>query len=273
MQQHAGEANFVVDNWSSSPGDVEKVLELSKSCKAEQIVYLSSALNLYKQNDKSLVGEDEAVDEESPFRKAELAYIAGGLPYTIVRSQYVHGGEQSPVLEYLVNRLVRGMHIPLPLHGDQLLSLTHVNTLGELISSCLGQSAAMKQTFNCGGHSFITYKGLCEKINMAIASAEGSAVADEVKYLYFEPKLFDVDTGGDPYPLGRTSCLLSSSRAADALGWACWESSDQDFGKAISAIISRRETAPGSDFKHFMHDLEIIASKDVEFTFDYDFLN
>ena len=271
LKQHAGDANFIVDNWSSSSEDVEKVLEIGRSCRVEQVVYLSSALNLYKQTDKSPIREEEDVDEESHFRKMELTYASADLLFTVIRSQYVYGGEQSPTLEYIVNRLVRGMHVPLPLHGDQLLSLTHVSDLGTLISATLGKSAAMKQTFNCGGQSFITYKGLCDKVQRVISSNE-EGHANEPKYMYFEPKLFDVETGGDPYPLGRTSCILSSKKAEETLGWTPNFENDKDFEKHLSALIGQRETAHDPDFKHFMHDLEIIASKDVDFTFNYDFI-
>ena len=164
------------------------------------------------------------------------------------------------------------MYVPLPLHGEQLLSLTHVNDLGSLISLALGQSVAMNEIFNCGGHSFITYKGLCEKVLATIAKNSDNETVDEVKYMYFEPKLFDVETGSDPYPLGRTSCILSSNKATDILGWTPASFNEENFRKEVLALIGRRNTAHGTDFKHFMHDLEIIASKDIDFTFNYDFM-
>lgn len=267
LKQYSGEAAYVIDNWSSSLEDASMVIELSKNCKAGQVVHLSCATDLYKAADISPLGENENIDEERESRKIELAFAAGEVPTTVVRCQYVHGGEQSPVLEYLVARLTRSMHIPLPLHGEQLLSLTHVNDLGGLISLCLGQSAAMKQTFNCAGDTFITYKGLCERVNSALGGAE------DIKYLYFEPKLFDVDTGGDPYPLGRSSSLLSSARAKSILGWSPSHDVNDDLDIEILRIASKEESTDGPTLKHFMHDLEIIASKDIEFTFDYDFIN
>ena len=121
------------------------------------------------QNDKSPVREDEDVNIESMIMKTELAYTSSALPFTVIRNQYVYGGDQSPFLEYIINRLVRGMHVPLPLHGEQLLSLTHANDLGSL-TLALGQSVAMNEIFNCGGQFlFITYKGLCEKVLATIA--------------------------------------------------------------------------------------------------------
>ena len=71
------------------------------------MVYLSPALNLYMQNDKSPVREDEDVNIESMIMKTELAYTSSALPFTVIRNQYVYGGDQSPFLEYIINRLVR----------------------------------------------------------------------------------------------------------------------------------------------------------------------
>jgi hypothetical protein len=47
--------------------------------------------------------------------------------------------------------------------------------------------------FNCGSDEFISYQGLCTLIHDSIGNA-----AEDRKYLYYEPKLFDKwdGTGG-----------------------------------------------------------------------------
>jgi nucleoside-diphosphate-sugar epimerase len=269
--------NYVIDNWSQNEEQAAKMVEFGRGCKVDQIVHLSPARDLYAPTEISPVTEDRALNKNCASAIVERVILSAPVSSsTVIRWMYVHGGgEGSPLLEYIVERLARGMHIPLPLHGEQLLSTTHISDLGGAISACLGEAAAGGAVINCAGRSSITYKGLCEKVRAAMHACTGtdtgSGTSEDLNYLYFEPRLFDLPTGDNEYPLGRGSCILSGAKASSLLGgWRATHDLDEGLQAEVSAILRKRETATPNP-REFMHDLEIIASKDVEFTFDYDF--
>lgn len=258
--------DFLIDNWSSSVEKAAKTIELGKDCKADHIVHLSPAMDLYTPTEINPITEDSSVNSECDASNVEAVFTGSDAPVTVIRWQYVHGGEKSPLLEYLIERIARDMHIPLPLHGEQLLSMTHISDLAGLVSSCLGETAAKKQIFNCGGERYLTYQGLCNMVKESLGTSE------DLKYLYFEPKLFNVPTDSVAYPFGRSTSLLSTSKAQSNLDWKPSYDLERGLKEEVSSILRNRDTAGTPDPREFMKDMEIIASKDVEFTFDYPFL-
>ncbi len=259
--------NYVIDNWSNTVEKAIKTVELGKDCKAEQIVHLSPAMDLYSSSEIVPIAEDGRVDETSASSNVEAVFGDADSPSTVIRWQYVHGGEKSPLLEYLVERIVRNMHIPLPLHGEQLLSMTHVTDLAGLVTSCVGESSAMKETFNCAGDKYLTYQGLCNMVKEVLDTSE------DLRYLYFEPKLFNLPTETIAYPFGRSTSLLSTSKAKSVLGWGPAYNLEKGIKAEIASILMNKETIDTPDPRAFIKDMEIIASKDVDFTLEYPFLS
>lgn len=259
--------DFLVDNWSSNVEKATQILDLGKQCQTERIVHLSPAMNLYKTTEINPIPENSEIHSECENANVEAMFIGSDVPFTVIRWQYVHGGEKSPLLEYLIERIARDMHVPLPLHGEQLLSMTHVSDLAGLVSSCMRESAAKNEIFNCGGEKYITYQGLCSMVKDILDTS------DDVKYLYFEPKLFDVPTKSVAYPFGRSSSLLSTSKALSKLDWKPSHNFESGLKEEVNYILRNRDTASTPDPRAFIKDMEIIASKDVEFTLDYPFLS
>ena len=215
----AAKFDYVVDNWSKSEANAATVVGLAKACGAKQLVFVSSG-GMYKGTPAGVMPlVEESAVKENDARKVELAVEASAVPFTFVRPQYIYGPKSSKrYLDFFLGRVVRGVPIPLPLHGEQLLSLTHVDDAAALIALTLGHPAALGQVFNCASDRLTTYRGLCE----ALHDLNGSP-ADKRKYLYYEPKDFDHWDGGsvvEEFPFRRETFVVSPSKAKQLLGFA-----------------------------------------------------
>jgi nucleoside-diphosphate-sugar epimerase len=89
--------------------------------------------------------ETDPVKENDP-RKVELAVQASGVPYTFLRPQYIYGPNANKrYLDFFIGRAARKLPIPLPLHGEQLVCLTHIEDVCSLIATTLGDERAKNQ--------------------------------------------------------------------------------------------------------------------------------
>ena len=83
---------------------------------------------------------------------------AAGLPYTFLRPQYIYGPKSNKrYLDYFLGRALRKIHIPLPLHGEQLVALTHEEDVAALIAATLANPKAINQVDNYWADCFLTY--------------------------------------------------------------------------------------------------------------------
>ena len=153
--------DYVVDNWSKNEENAATVIELAKAVGSKQLVFVSSG-GMYKGGGVMPCTETSEV-KTNDARKIELAVVASQLPYTFVRPQYIYGPKSNKrYLDFFLGRVHRQLPIPLPLHGDQLLSLTHIEDAAQLVALSIGQPQAINQVFNCGTDRYITYSGLCQ---------------------------------------------------------------------------------------------------------------
>lgn len=75
-----------------------------------------------------------------------IILIILGTPFTFLRPQYIYGPNANKrYLDFFIGRAARKLPIPLPLHGEQLVCLTHVEDVASLIATTLGEPKAMKQ--------------------------------------------------------------------------------------------------------------------------------
>jgi hypothetical protein len=67
------------------------------------------------------------------------------------KHQYIYGPltNKRDYLDWFFDRLARDRPLPLPLHGDQLTTLTHVEDVAALLGSVVDNPKAVNQVFNC----------------------------------------------------------------------------------------------------------------------------
>lgn len=258
--------DYVVDNWSKSEADASFVVNIAKQGQASQYLFISSA-GMYKGGGVMPMLETDPVKSNNGARTVEVAVEASGVPFTFLRPQYIYGPQSSKrYLDYFIGRAFRKLHIPLPMSGEQLLSLTHVEDVASLISTALGNPKAMNQVFNCGTDRYVTYKGLCQMVHAALGNAP-----EDCKHLYYEPKLFDKWDGTEimEFPFRRETFVVAPTKAKLQLGWQPKHRLQEDLDAEVADYTARGATAEKWGLEQLKYDLEIIASKDQNFMFTY----
>jgi nucleoside-diphosphate-sugar epimerase len=261
--------DYVIDNWSKNSANATFVCDIAKNTKAQQYVFISSA-GMYKNSNLAPLIETDPV-KENDARKVEITVSASGIPYTFLRPQYIYGPKSSKrYLDFFIGRAYRKLITPLPLHGDQLVCLTHIEDVSTLISATLGKDVAKGQIFNCGTDKSISYKGLAKIIHTALGND-----ASDMRFMYYEPKDFDKwdGSGVQEFPFRRETFITSPSKAKMLLGWTPRHRIEDH----IAADIKEYEELGGFKEKwgveEVKYDLEVIASKDSSFSFTYPFFD
>jgi len=222
--------DYVVDNWSKTEANAATVIGLAKASAAKQLLFVSSG-GMYKGGGVMPCTEESEV-KLNDARKVELAVVASDLPHTFVRPQYIYGPKSNKrYLDFFLGRVHRAVPIPLPLHGEQLLSLTHIDDAAALVALAVGHPAALNQVFNCASDRFVTYRGLCEALHDANATP-----AEKRKYLYYEPKDFDQWDGStvQEFPFRRETFVVAPSKAKLLLGFRPTHSLVQDLAEELA---------------------------------------
>ena len=212
----SGKFDYVVDNWSKKADNAAHVIDLAKSCGAQQLLFVSSG-GMYKGGGVMPCTESSDI-KTNDARSIELAVEASKLPFTFVRPQYIYGPKSNKrYLDFFLGRVHRKVPVPLPLHGEQLLSLTHIDDACQLIARAVGNPSALNQVFNCGTDRYITYSGLCNALHDIYATPN-----EERSFLYYEPKDFDKWDGNtlQEFPFRRETFIVSPSKAKHVLGFA-----------------------------------------------------
>lgn len=64
--------------------------------------------------------------------------------------QYIYGPltNKRDYLDWFFDRVARGRTLPLPKHGDQFTTLTHVEDIASLLASVVDNAKAVNQIFN-----------------------------------------------------------------------------------------------------------------------------
>ena len=215
----------IVDNWSKDVNDVKKCLQLAKSAGVKQYIFISSA-GMYQPSAQMPLVEADLV-KINDARKIELEIIKSDVPFTFMRPQYIYGPTCSKrYLDYFIGRSIRGLPVPVPLHGDQLVCLTHEQDTAALIASAIGNPAALQETFNCGSDRYISYRNLVGAIHKVTAPHRSPASTTEEEV--HEPRILSYDPSAYPhwdgsgvqvFPFRSETFVASSSKAQRLLGW------------------------------------------------------
>ena len=262
--------DYVIDNWSKSVENAALVMDIAKSSEAKQHVFISSA-GMYKSSGKMPIEETDPV-KENDARKIELAVMKGDVPFTFLRPQYIYGPKANKrYLDYFIGRAARKLPIPLPLHGEQLVCISHIEDVCSLIAAAVGADKALNEVFNCGTNRFISYKGLSDIIHTTL---ENDLEAD-AKYLFYEPDDFNHwdGSGAMEFPFRRDTFIINTNKAVTTLGWSPKRSILADVKEQVSLYKEAGGLKSHWGLQELRYDLEVIASKDSTFMFTYPFFD
>lgn len=261
--------DYIIDNFSKG-STVETFISLAKASQVQQYLFISSA-GMYKGEGAMPMLETEPV-KANDVRDAELAIEASGLAFTFLRPQYIYGPRASKrYLDHFLGRAYRKLHIALPLHGEQLVSLTHVSDVCSLIASALGHPAALNEVFNCVTDRVVGYRSLAEQCHKAFGNSD-----DDVKFLYYDPDEFSSWKSSDPlvrFPFRSQTFIASPSKAKRVLGWRPRRDVLSDLAEEARAYEATGGRRQKWGLDQLRYDLEVVASKDYTFMFTYPFFD
>jgi len=257
----------VIDNWSKKPEDFEFVKSVVGD-KLDRYLFVSSAGMYVQGAGLHPHTETDAVKDGNGARNVELAVESSGIPYTFMRPQYIYGPKASKrYLDYYIARAARKLPIPLPLSGEQLVCLSNVGDVCSMIANAVGNDAAKNEIFNCATDKFITYKGLGDMINDMVGNK-----AEDNKYYFYEPKDFNFEKGST-FPFRRDTFIVGVDKAKTKLGWTSKHSLENDVKDLVATHMNGSGIKEEWGKDQLTPDLEIMASKDASFAFDYSFLD
>ena len=293
--------DYIVDNWSKNTANATFGVNLAKDTDAKQYIFISSA-GMYKGSGKVPHDENDPV-KENDARKVEMTVLDSNIPYTFLRPQvvsmsdhtlhasffislinfrcipasvhlqYIYGPKANKrYLDYFIGRAARKLPIPLPLHGEQMICLSHIEDVCSLIASSIGHDNAMNQIFNCGTKRYMTYRGLSDRIHEVL----GNDMDVDAKYLFYEPKDFDTwkdSTGAMEFPFRRDTFITTPSKASLLLDWEPQHLLHDDIVEQIELYKQLGGLDKPWGVEELQRDLEIIASKDCHFMFTYPFFD
>ncbi|KAJ1431846.1 hypothetical protein B484DRAFT_448158 [Ochromonadaceae sp. CCMP2298] len=262
-------ADYIVDNWSKRPENAAWAIGIAKASNAKQLMFISSA-GMYKPDGVTPHTETDSVKTNDP-RTVELAVQESGVPYTFMRPQYLYGPKISKrYLDFFIARVTRSLPMPLPLSGEQLVALTHIEDCASLLAAAVGHPAALNEVFNCGTDRYVSYKGICDMVHDTLGTP-----AEERKFMYYDPKDFVhwKGSGAQVFPFRRDTFTTTPSKAKLLLGWAPKHLFTEDVGAEVADYQGSKDAAVEWDAEFLKHDMEVLASKHFEFMYTYAFFD
>mmetsp|Transcript_5943 Transcript_5943/g.17009 ORF Transcript_5943/g.17009 Transcript_5943/m.17009 type:complete len:356 (-) Transcript_5943:1182-2249(-) len=172
------------------------------------------------------------------------------VPYTVFQPQYLYGDYCAKDCEqWFIDRIVRDRPVLLPSPGDQLVNISHVADLGDMLSRVPGNEAAKKQHFNLVSGRAISHSGLVE----AIAKQLGKT--PEIKL--FDPKKHasNMKAIGYPFRPGHFYAVADKARAL-----LQWQPSHDFLGDVEEQVRVYKEQGRDQKDIDFSADDELLAS-------------
>ncbi|CAM9117111.1 unnamed protein product [Ectocarpus sp. 13 AM-2016] len=211
---------------------------------------------MYKDSDEVPFTECSDV-KESGQRQVEKYVADLGLPWTSFRPQYIYGPltNKRDYLDWFFDRVVHGLEfIPLPLHGDQLVALTHAEDVASMLASVVGNERAVNQVFNCASDRYITYNGLFREVGKVAKPA-----VSKMAY-YYEPRDYDLKKGW--FPFRNNHFVVNSEKAKRLLGWSPKHTITDDLAEYFEGYKAAGKV---EDEPNFNKDDEINMSWNMEY--------
>ena len=209
--------DYVWDNASKGPeGAGKAVADCAKQWSVKLYNYVSSAGMYTPAADGNFPMPEDSTPIKVTSGQALFDQYAVdlGLPLVSFRPQYIYGPKANKYdyIDYYFDRLVRGLPVPIPGDGTQLVSLTNSEDVAALLASSLNDEAAAveQRFFNCGTDQLVSY----DDVAYICADAAGFA-KDDVKIEHYDGDLF----GKGNFPFRLTNFYVAPDTAKAKLGW------------------------------------------------------
>jgi nucleoside-diphosphate-sugar epimerase len=157
----------------------------------KQYVFMSSA-GVYLKSDEMPHLERDPVDPKSRHKgklDSENCLKELGLPWCSFRPTYICGPQNyNPVERYFFERVDAGRPVCIPMHGQHLTGLGHVEDLAVAMVNIIGrEDRTTGKVYNIQNTQAVTFDG--------VAKAAGKVLGKEVEIIHYNPKEFTFPEG------------------------------------------------------------------------------
>lgn len=157
----------------------------------KQYVFMSSA-GVYLKSDEMPHLERDPVDPKSRHKgklDSENCLKELGLPWCSFRPTYICGPQNyNPVERYFFERVDAGRPVCIPMHGQHLTGLGHVEDLAVAMANIIGrEDKTTGKVYNIQNTQAVTFDG--------VAKAAGKVLGKEVEIIHYNPKEFTFPEG------------------------------------------------------------------------------
>jgi nucleoside-diphosphate-sugar epimerase len=209
--------DYVWDNASkSNEGAGKAVCDCAKAWDVKLLTYVSSA-GIYKPavDGTFPMPETTPIKESAGQNLYDQYAVKLGLPLVSFRPQYIYGPKANKYdyIDWYFDRIVRGLPLPIPGDGTQLVSLTNSEDVASILAAPLmNEEAAVSQRyFNCGTDKLVSYD------QVAYACAQAAGVSDEqVMIEHYDGDKF----GKATFPFRLTNFYVAPDEVKAILGWS-----------------------------------------------------
>lgn len=224
--------DYVWDNASKKPeGAGRAILDCAKTWGVQLYTYVSSA-GMYQPDGTFPMAETTPIKESAGQNQMDQAAVALELPYVSFRPQYIYGPKANKYdyLDWFFDRIVRGLPLPIPGDGTQLVSLTHSEDVASLLASPLNDEAAAvsQRFFNCGTDKLVSYNEVAE----LCAKVAGK----ECTFEHYDADLL----GKGTFPFRPTNFYVAPDMVKEKLQWpGASHSLEEDLSWYYEGYVSR----------------------------------
>ena len=208
--------DFVWDNASKgAEGAGKAVVDLSKQWGTKLLTYVSSA-GAYKPDASTQfpMAETTPVKDSSGQVQYENYAMSQGIPFCAFRPQYIYGtnANKYDYVDWFLDRLARGLPLPIPGNGEQKVSLTNSEDVAALLASVLNNvpAAAQQVIFNCGTDQLLSYNEVA-----ALCAAAAGLGPTQYSICYYDADKF----GKGKFPFRPTDFYVAPDMAKAKLGF------------------------------------------------------
>lgn len=207
--------DYVWDNASkNAEGAGKAVCDCAKAWNVKLLTYVSSA-GIYQPGPNGPFPMPETTPiKESAGQNKYCEYTVGlGLPLVSFRPQYIYGPKANKYdyIDWYFDRIVRGLPLPIPGDGKQLVSLTNSEDVASILAAPLmnEEAAVAQRHFNCGTDQLVSYD------DVAHLCAQAAGV-DQVMIEHYDAEKF----GKAKFPFRMTDFYVAPDKAKEVLGWS-----------------------------------------------------
>ncbi len=244
--------DVIIDSSGRTLKDSQSVLEVT-GAPNYRFLYVSSA-GVYSSVEELPLDEGSSLDPLSRHSgKAETEHWLKdqGIPFTSFRPTYIYGpGNYNPIESWFFDRIIHQRPVPLPLDGQTITQLGHVNDLADAMVMSLNFEVATNRIYNCSGKKAITFRGLLEA---AARACKRDPVS--IKTYSFDP--VDIDPKARKvFPLRMNHFFTDISLIERELNWQ----PSFDLEEGLSNSFQKDYSLNSSNHPDFTLDINLIGA-------------